>query len=90
MIRWIAMLAAVAFLALPIAVGAEGETVIPPEVTWSPTPATPELVAVTQPRVASTAAEQATDSGAALRSRLPVALTDQDAQYKAVNETTME
>ena len=90
MTKWIAMLAAVAFLALPIAVGAEGETVIPPEVTWSPTPPTPEVVAVTQPRLASTAAEQGIDSGAALRSRLPVALTDHDALYKAVNETTME
>jgi hypothetical protein len=86
--QWLAMAAAVVFLALPIMVSAEGETVIPPEVNWSPTPATPELVAVTQPRVASAIPEQAID--AALRSRLPVALTEADAQYKAVNETTME
>jgi hypothetical protein len=88
--RWFAMLAAVVVLTIPALVSAGEETVIPPEANWSATPGTPELVAVTQPRVASVATAQAVDLGVTPRSHAPVALTEADAQYKAVNETTME
>jgi hypothetical protein len=71
-------------------VSAGEETVIPPEANWSATPGTPELVAVSQPRVASAAPEQALEGKAAQPLRPFLALTDADAQYKAVNDTTME
>jgi hypothetical protein len=87
--RWFAIVAAVAFLSLPVMVSAD-ETRIPPETNWSATPGTPAVVAVTQPRTVSAAPEPAIETGAVQRSRSSFYLTEQDAQYKAVNETTME
>jgi hypothetical protein len=84
--QWLAIFAAVAFLALPGMVRASEETVIQPEANWSPTPPTPAHLMVPQERVVSTAQEQASDTP----SRSTAALTDQDAQYKAVNATAHE
>jgi hypothetical protein len=56
--RVLAMLAVLGVLVVPVLVSAEGETRIPPEANWSPTPPTPPLVAVDQPRTASTAQDQ--------------------------------
>ena len=56
--RVLAMLAILGVLVVPVLVSAEGETVIPPEAKWTPTPPTPPLVAVEQPRTASTPQEQ--------------------------------
>jgi hypothetical protein len=39
--QWLAIFAAVVFLALPAIVSAGEESVIPPEANWSPTPSTP-------------------------------------------------
>jgi hypothetical protein len=88
--QWLAIVAAVAFLTVPAMVNADNETRMPPEANWSVTPGTPEVIAVPQPRVASTASEPAIDTGTVPRSHSLVALTEADAQYKAVNETTME
>ena len=87
--QWLAIVAAVAFLALPALAGAD-ETRIPPEANWTATPGTPELVAVSQPRVVSSVPEPAAETGTVPRSRLSFSLTDADTQYKAVNETAME
>jgi hypothetical protein len=84
--QWLAIFAAVAFLALPSMVSASEETVIPPEANWSPTPPTPAHLMVPQERVVSTAQEQVSDAPR----RSPAALSDQDAQYKAVNATAHE
>jgi hypothetical protein len=84
--QWLAIFAAVAFLALPVMVSADDGTVIPPEANWSPTPPTPAHLMVPQERVVSTAQEQASD---APRRSIP-ALSDEDSRYKAVNDTTRE
>jgi hypothetical protein len=44
---WLAIVAAVTLLTIPVMVHAGEETVIPPEAQWSATPGTPELVVVT-------------------------------------------
>ena len=88
--QWLAILAAVALLTVPVVVSAKDETITPPEANWSATPGTPELVAVPQPRVASSAPEQAITSGAVQQSRSSFYLTADDARYQAVNEETME
>jgi hypothetical protein len=88
--QWLAILAAVAFLTLPAMVSADDETVIPPEANWSATPGTPEVVAVTQPRVVSTAPEQTIETGAASHSALSFSFNEQDARYRAANETAKE
>lgn len=90
--QWLAIVAAVAFLALPAMVSASDETIIPPEANWSSTPPASGLVAVPQKRVVSTEQEQATDisrPAAVRRGSTPVALTPADAVYKAANETTI-
>jgi hypothetical protein len=56
--RVLAMVAILGVLVVPVLVSAEGETVIPPEANWTPTPPTPPLVAVEQPRTVSTPHEQ--------------------------------
>jgi hypothetical protein len=81
--QWLAIFAAVAFLALPVMVSASDETEIPPEANWSPTPPAPAHLLVPQERVVSTAQEQASDTPR----RLPAWLTNEDATYKAVNAT---
>jgi hypothetical protein len=88
--QWLAIIAAVAFLAVPIMVSAGEETVIPPEPNWTPTPPASGLVAVSDTRVVSTAQEQASDAlrpAAVKTSRGPLALTEQDAQYQIINRT---
>jgi hypothetical protein len=80
--QWLAIVAAVAFLALPAMGSAGEETPIPPEANWSPVPPTPEHLAVSQKRVASIAPEQASDIlGPAAQAR------DEDTQYRMVNST---
>ena len=81
--QWLAVVAAVAFLALPAMVSAGEETRIPPEANWNPIPPTPAHLMVSQERVVSTAQEQASDTP-----RRPVAaLSDEDAEYQKVNAT---
>ena len=81
--QWLAIVAAPAFLALPAMGSAGEETPIPPEANWSPVPATPEHLAVSQKRVASIAPEQASDilGPAAVQAR------GEDTQYRTVNTT---
>lgn len=88
--QWFAMLAAVAFLSVPAMVTANDEDRIPPEANWSATPPTPSVIAISQPRVVSTAPEQAIEAGAVQRSRAFFSLTEGDAKYQAVNKTTKE
>lgn len=86
--QWLAIGAAVVFLALPIMVSAGEDTVIPPGATWTPTPPASGLVAVSETRVVST--EQASDMSrpAAMKaSRGPLALSAEDAAYQQVNST---
>jgi hypothetical protein len=53
---WVAVLAAVAFFALPVMLStADDETNIPPEANWSPSPPAPAHLLVPEPRVVSTA-----------------------------------
>lgn len=81
--QWLAIVAAVAFLALP-AVGSAGEeTPIPPEANWSPVPPTPEHLAVSQKRVVSIAPEQASD----ILGPAAVQASDENTQYQMVNPT---
>jgi len=56
--RSLMILAVSALLAVPVFVSAEGETRVPPEVRWSPTPPTPPIVAVDKERTVSTMQEQ--------------------------------
>jgi hypothetical protein len=88
--QWIAMVAAVVLLALPIMVSAGEETVVPPEAGWSPTPSTPTHLMVPQERVVSTEQEQASDVSrptALKMSRGPLALTENDGAYQVINST---
>jgi hypothetical protein len=88
--QWLAIVAAVAFLALPIMVSADDDMSLPPEANWTPTPPASGLVAVPEKRVVSTEQEQATDSPrptAVRQSSTSMALTPADAMYKAVNDT---
>jgi hypothetical protein len=90
--QWLAIVAAVAFLALPAMVSASDETIVPPEANWSSTPPASGLVGVPEKRMVSTEQEQATDSPrpmAVRQSSTPFALTAADAMYKAVNETAL-
>lgn len=85
---WVAMVAAVVFLALPVIVSAGEDTRIPPEANWPPTPPTSGLVAVPQEQVVSTAHEQASDSPrpAAMQARRGLlSLSAADAEYQRVN-----
>jgi hypothetical protein len=85
-----AIVAAVAFLALPGMVSAGDETRIPPEANWSPTPPASGLVEVPQEQVASTAYEQASDSPrpATMQARRgPLSLSAAEAAYQRVNPT---
>jgi hypothetical protein len=84
--QWMAIFAVVAFLGLPGMVSADDGTKIPPEANWSPTPPTPAHLMVPQERVVSAAQEQASD----ILRRSTAALSDQDAQYKAVSVTARE
>jgi hypothetical protein len=92
--QWLAVVAAMAFFALPVTVStADDDTSIPPEANWSPTAPTPAHLLVPEPRVVSTAQEQASDvsrSAAAQPSWGPLALTEQDAQYQRVNLATKD
>jgi hypothetical protein len=91
--QWLAMVAAVACLTVPVLVSANDDTIIPPEATWSPTPPTPAQVMVSQERVVSTAQAQASDvsrPAAVQPSRRPLALTEHDAQYQLINRTMIE
>jgi hypothetical protein len=81
--QWLAVFAAVAFLALPIMVSASEETTIPPEAPWSPNPPTPGLVAIPQKRVVSTEQKQASDTPRPMAVRV----IDEDATYQMVNTT---
>ena len=56
--RMLAMLAVLGVLVVPVLVGAAMERQLPPEAMWTPTPPTPPLVAVEQPRTVSTPQEQ--------------------------------
>jgi hypothetical protein len=60
--RVVAMLAVLGVLVIPVLVSAQastqGETRVPPEAKWTPTPPTPPTVAVEQPRTVSTAPGQ--------------------------------
>jgi hypothetical protein len=88
--QWFAMLAAVAFLALPGLVSAGDETRIPPEANWNPTPPASGLVEVPQGQVASMAHEQASDSprpAAVQERRGPLSLSAIEAEYQRVNPT---
>jgi hypothetical protein len=67
----------VAFLALPVMVSASEETVIPPEVNWTPIPPASET------RVVSTEQEQASDIPRAVA----VPASDENATYRLVNAT---
>ncbi|MGH8063839.1 MAG: hypothetical protein ACRERE_01115 [Candidatus Entotheonellia bacterium] len=85
--QWLAMIAAVVFLALPVLVSAGEETVIPPEANWTPTP---EFTGGSSKRVVSVESEQASDllrPAAVRRNPVPHALTEEDATYQAVNKT---
>jgi len=85
--QWFAMLAAVAFLALPVMVSAGEDTPIPPEANWS---ATPELSAGSLKQVVSTEPLQASDMPRSMvgkPSRGTLALSDEDATYQQVNRT---
>jgi hypothetical protein len=86
--RWMAIVAAVAFLAVPGMVSAGDETRIPPEANWSPTPPASGLVEIPQGQVASMAHEQATDSprpATMQASRRPLSLSAIEAEYQRVN-----
>jgi hypothetical protein len=72
--RWMAIVAAVAFLAVPGMVSAGDETRIPPEANWSPTPPASSLVEIPQGQVASMQA-----------SRGPLSLSAIEAEYQRVN-----
>ena len=85
--QWLAIVAAVVFLALPVLVSAGEETVIPPEANWTPTP---EFTGGSSKRVVSIESEQASDllrPAAVRRHPVTLALTEEDATYQAVNRT---
>jgi hypothetical protein len=92
--QWFAIVAAVAFFALPVMVStADDDMSIPPEANWSPTPPTPAHLLSSERRVVSTAQEQASDvagPAAVPPSRGPLALTAQDAQYQQINFSTKD
>jgi hypothetical protein len=92
--QWLAVVAAVAFFALPVMVSiADDDVSIPPEANWSPTPSTPAHLLAPEPRVVSIAQEQASDasrSAVVQPSWGPLALTEQDAQYQRINLTTKD
>jgi hypothetical protein len=88
--QWMAIVAAVAFLALPGMVGAGDETRIPPEANWTPTPPASGAVDIPQGQVASMAHEQASDSPrpvAVQATRGPLALSATETEYQRVNPT---
>jgi hypothetical protein len=90
--QWFAVIAAVAFFALPVMVStADDDISIPPEATWSPTP--PAHLLAPEPRVVSTVQDQASDvsrPAAVQPSGGPLALTEQDAQYQRINFSTKD
>jgi hypothetical protein len=92
--QWFAIVAAVAFFALPVMVSvADDDISIPPDANWSPTPPTPAHLLGSELRVVSTAQEQASDvSGPAAvpPSGGPLALTEQDAYYQRINFSTKD
>jgi hypothetical protein len=88
--RWMAIVAAVAFLALPGMVSAGDETRIPPEAHWSPTPPASGLVEIPEGQVASMAYEQASDSPRPATMQAthgPLSLSATEATYQRVNPT---
>jgi hypothetical protein len=87
---WVVIMAAAAFLALPVMVSAGEDTRIPPEAQWSPTPPMPGLVEVPQERVVSTAHERASDNprpAAKQATRGPLSLSAADDEYQRVSRT---
>jgi hypothetical protein len=88
--QWMAIVAAMAFLALPVMVSAGDETRIPPEANWSPTPPASGLVETPQEQVASIAHGQASDSPRPANmqaTRGPLSLSATEAEYQRVNPT---
>jgi hypothetical protein len=86
--RWMAIVAAVAFLALPGMVSAGDETRSPPEANWSPTPPASGPGTVSQERMVSTAHEQASDSPrpATMQERRgPLSLNAAETEYQRIN-----
>jgi hypothetical protein len=86
--RWMAIVAALAFLASPGMVSAGDETRIPPEANWSPTPPASGSATISQERVVSTAHEQASDSprpATMPERRGPLSLSAAEAEYQRVN-----
>ena len=86
--RWMAIVAAAAFLALPGMVSAGDETRIPPAANWSPTPPASGPGTVSQERMVSTPHEQASDSPrpATMQERRgPLSLSAAEAEYQRVN-----
>jgi hypothetical protein len=86
--QWLAIIAAVIFLTLPIMVSAGEETDIPPEANWSPEPPTPAHLVVSPERTASSTSKQ----GQVSDSPRPFSaqLSDEDAKYQAVNDTIQD
>jgi hypothetical protein len=88
--QWLAIVAALGFLAVPIMVSAGEETRIPPEANWTPTPPASGLVAESETRVVSTEPSQASDiprPAAVRQSRTSFSLSEEDAKYQTVNRT---
>jgi hypothetical protein len=88
--QWMAIVAAVAFLALAGMVSAGDETRIPREANWTPTPPASGQVEIPQGQVASMAHEQASDSPrpATLQApRGPLSLSAAETEYQRVNPT---
>jgi hypothetical protein len=85
--QWFAIVAAVAFLALPV-MGSADETKIPREANWSAVPPTPAHLVVSPERTASSTSKQgqASDSPRAFGAQP----NDEDAKYQAVNATTQD
>jgi hypothetical protein len=88
--RWMAIVATVAFFALPGMVSAGDETRIPPEANWTPTPPASGSVDIPQGQVASMAHEQASDSPRPTPMQAahgPLSLSATEAEYQRVNPT---
>lgn len=83
--QWLAIVAAVAFLALPVMGSASEETIIPPEANWSPESPTPAPLVASQERIASSTSKQRQASDSSWPSA--VQATDEDSRYQAVNAT---
>jgi hypothetical protein len=88
--QWMAIVAAVVFLALPGMASAGDETRIPREANWTPTPPASGQVNIPEGQVASMAHEQASDSPRPVTvqaPRGPLSLSAAEAEYQRVNPT---